>query len=69
MRGCPGHGLVHLFVASASEVGFQWDPLALGWSRPELPLLGGLAGPYQHLMSAILAAWQGEVHHCLHLVG
>ena len=29
-EGCPGHGPVHLLVASASEIGFQWDPLALG---------------------------------------
>ena len=36
-EGCPGHGPVHLLVASAAEVGFRWDPLALAWSRPGLP--------------------------------
>ena len=41
-EGCPGHGPVHLLVASASEVGFQWDPLALGWSRPALFSILGL---------------------------
>ena len=29
--GCPGHGPVHLLVASAAEIGFRWDPLALAW--------------------------------------
>ena len=39
-EGCPGHGPVHLLVASAAEVGFRWDPLSfLAWSRPGLPLL------------------------------
>ena len=60
-EGCPGHGPVHLLVASASEVGFQWDPLALGWSRPGLLLLSHLAGSVQHFRSAILDAWRGEV--------
>ena len=26
-EGCPGHGPVHLLVASASEIGFRWDLL------------------------------------------
>ena len=30
-EGCPGHGPVHLLVASACEIGFQFDPLVLGW--------------------------------------
>ena len=38
-EGCPGHGPVHLLSASAAEIGFRWDPLALAWSRPALPLL------------------------------
>ena len=58
---CPGHGPVHLLSAGAAEVEFHWDPLALGWSRPGLPLLSGLAGPVQHFRSAILEAWRGEV--------
>ena len=44
-EGGPGHGPIHLLSASAAEVGFQWDPLGLGWVRPELPLLSNLAGP------------------------
>ena len=42
-EGCPGHGPVHLLVASAAEIGFRWDLLALAWSRPGLPLLSNLA--------------------------
>ena len=59
-EGCPGHGPVHLLVASAAEIGFRWDPLALAWSRPGLPLLSNLAGPIQHFRSAILDAWQNK---------
>ena len=29
-EGCPGHGPVHLFVASACKIGFQWDPFRMG---------------------------------------
>ena len=57
-EGCPGHGLIHLLVASAAEIGFQWDPLTLAWSRPGLPLLSNLAGPIQHFRAAILDAWR-----------
>ena len=32
--GCPGHCPIH-----APEIGFQWDPDALAWVRPGLPLL------------------------------
>ena len=59
-EGCPGHGPVHLLVASAAEVGFRWDPLALAWSRPGLLLLIDLAGPVQHFRAAILDAWQNK---------
>ena len=38
-EGSPGHGRVHLLAASASEVGFRWDPVSPGWSRPWLPCL------------------------------
>ena len=41
LRVCPGHGPVHLLSASAAEIGFRWDPDALAWSRPGLPLLFG----------------------------
>ena len=63
-EGGPGHGHIHLLSASAAEVGFRWDPLMLGWSRPGLPLLpllGNLAGPVQHLKAAILDAWRNKV--------
>ena len=46
-HGCLGHGPVHLLLASAAEIGFWWDPFALAWSRPGLPLLSNLAGPVQ----------------------
>ena len=46
--GCPGHGPIHLLSAGAAEIGFQWDPHALAWVRPGLPLLSNLAGPIQH---------------------
>ena len=52
---------MHLLVASASEVGFRWDLLALAWSRPGLPLLSNLTGPVQHFKAAILDAWRDQV--------
>ena len=59
--GCPGHGPIHLLSASAGEIGFQWDPDALAWVRPGLPLLSNLAGPIQHFRAAILDAWRDKV--------
>ena len=56
-EGSPGHGPIYLISARAAEIGFRWDPLALGWSRPGLPLLSNLAGPAQHFKTAILDAW------------
>ena len=53
--------LVHLLSASAAEIGFRWDPLALAWSRPGLPLLSNVAGPVQHFQAAILDAWLDKV--------
>ena len=55
------HGPVHLLVACASEIGFQWDPLALSWCRPGLLLLSNLAGHVQHFRAAILDAWRNKV--------
>ena len=52
-EGVPSHGPVHLLVASASEFGFQFGPLAMGWSRPGVLLLGNFAGPVD--------AWRAEV--------
>ena len=48
-EGCPGHGPIHLLSASAAEIGFRWDPDALPWVRPGLPLLSNLACPVQHV--------------------
>ena len=56
-----GHGPIHLLSAGAAEVGFRWDPVDMGWSRPGLPLLGNLAGPIQHIKAAILDAWRNKV--------
>ena len=50
-EGCPRHSPNHLLSASAAEIGFRWDPDALAWSRPGLPLLSNLAGPLQHFQS------------------
>ena len=60
-EGCPGHGPIHLLSASAAEIGFRWDPLALAWSRPGLPFLSNLVGPVQHFKAAILDAWRSKV--------
>ena len=38
-EGSPGQGPAHLLSASAAEIGFRWDPVALAWSRPGLPYL------------------------------
>ena len=59
-EGCPGHGPIHLLSASAAEIGFRWNPDALAWVRPGLPLLSNLAGPIQHFRS-ILDAWRNKV--------
>ena len=60
-EGSPGHGPICLLSASAAEVGFRWDRLALDWFRPGLLLLSYLAGPVQHLKAAILDAWRNKV--------
>ena len=60
-EGCPGHGPIHLLSSSAAEIGFQWNPVALAWARPGLPMLSNLAGPFQHFRSAILDAWRNKV--------
>ena len=44
-EGSPGHGPIHLLSASAAEIGFRSDPLALAWSRPGLPLLCNFGWP------------------------
>ena len=60
-EGCPGHGPVHLLSAGAAEIGFRWNPDALAWMRPGLPMLSNLAGPIQHFKAAILDAWRNKV--------
>ena len=60
-NGCPGHGPFHLLSSSAAEIGFQWNPVALAWMRPGLPMLSHIAGPIQHFRSAILDAWRDNV--------
>ena len=59
--GCPGHGPIHLLSSSAAEIGFRWNPDALAWMRPGLPMLNNLAGPIQHFSSAIIDAWRNKV--------
>ena len=54
---CP----VHLLSTSAAEIGFKWNPDALAWIRPGLPMLSNLAGPLQHFKAAILDAWRNKV--------
>ena len=59
--GCPGHGPIHLLCSSAARIGFQWNPVALAWVRPGLPMLSHIAGPIQHFRSAIFDAWRNKV--------
>ena len=61
VNGCPGHGPIHLLCSSAARIGFQWNPVALAWERPGLPMLSHIAGPIQHFRSAILDAWRNKV--------
>ena len=59
--GVPGHGPVHSLVAGAVGIGFHVGPLMPGWTRPGLPMLSNLAGPVQHIKSAIWDAWREKV--------
>ena len=60
-EGCPGHGPIRLLPTSAAEIGFRWNPVALAWVRPGLPMLSNLAGPIQHFKAAIIDAWRNKV--------
>ena len=60
-EGCPGHGPIHLLSPSAAEIGFRWNPDALAWIGPGLPLLSNLASPLQHFKAAILDALHNKV--------
>ena len=59
-EGCPAHGPIHLLSTCAAEIGFRWNPDALAWVRPGLPMLSNLAGPLQHFKTAILDAWRNN---------
>ena len=60
-EGGPGHGPIHLLAASAAEIGFKWNPVALAWVRPGLPMLSNLDGTLQHFKAANLGAWRNKV--------
>ena len=60
-EGCPGHGAIHLLSTGAAEIGFRWNPDALAWVRPGLPMLSNLAGPLRHFKAAILDVWRDKV--------
>ena len=49
------------FWLALQRLAFKWDPHALAWVRPGLPLLSNLAGPIQHFRAAILEAWRNKV--------
>ena len=51
--GAPGRGHVHLLVDSAASLGFQWCPDGFCWSRPGLPPMPMVEGPYQHFKAAV----------------
>ena len=57
-HGAGGHGLVHLLLISANELGFAWDGEEKGWIRAALHPLRMLSGPIQ---SAIFEAWHFNV--------
>ena len=58
---CPGHGPIHILVESAGLLGFTWDPLNSGGLDLDCLCCTTLAGPYQHLKSAIWDAWRSKV--------
>ena len=49
-HGADGHGLVHLLLNSAAEIGFASDGEERGWIPAALPPLRMLAGPIQHFL-------------------
>ena len=60
-RGTQGHGLVHLLLLSAAELGFAWDAAEQGWVRVSLPPLRMISVPVQHFYSSILDAWRFSI--------
>ena len=59
--GCPGHGLAHLLVESAAEIGLVLSADEVGWERDGLPVFSNLAGPIQYFRSAVLEGWRSKV--------
>ena len=53
--------LVNFFLVVQLKFGFRWNPDALAWFRPGLPMLSNLAGPVQHFKAATLDAWRNKV--------
>ena len=64
-NGAPGHGPLHLLVSSAAGLGFRWCSEGFGRSRPGLPRLSMMSGPYQHFHAAILDACREQNSACL----
>ena len=56
-----GTVLFIFFRLALLRLAFRWDPSALAWVRPGLPLLSNLAGPIQHFKAAVLDAWRNKV--------
>ena len=61
MRVVLGMVLSIFFLLVLLRLAFLWDPHALAWVRPGLPLLSNLAGPIQHFRAAIHDAWRDKV--------
>ena len=57
-NAAPGHGHAHLLVDSAASFGFRWCTDGFCWSRPGLPRIPMVEGPYQHFKASILNAWR-----------
>ena len=62
--GAPGHGPLHLLVDSAAGLGFQWCSGGFCCSRPGLPRLPLVDGPYQHFQAAVLDACRDSNSAC-----
>ena len=52
---------MHILVEGAGVVGFAWDALNSGSTRPGLLVLHHLTGPIQHFRAAIWDAWRTKV--------
>ena len=51
---CPGHVPTHLLVESAGVLGFTWDTLNSGWTRPGPPYVASLGWALSTLQSCYL---------------